>query len=79
MYFSVLYCMDAVVQQLYFKLDLQEGDFSVQCEELTNEGPVELEAWRKDEEGPRGEVTEEPKRCTTQEMEGDFLEGIVSC
>lgn len=50
-----------------------------QHEELTNEELMELEAWRKDEEGPRGEVTEEPKRCTTQEMEGDFLEGIVSC
>ena len=54
MYFTVLYCMDAVVQHLYFKLDLQEGGFSVQCEELTNEDPMELEARRKDEERPRG-------------------------
>ena len=39
--------------------------------------------WRPGERMKRdreeGEVTEEPKRCTTQEMEGDFLEGIVSC
>ena len=53
MYFTVLYCMDTVVQHLYFKLDLQEGGFSVQCEELTNEALMELGAQRKDKETQR--------------------------
>ena len=32
---------------------------------------------KKDQE--EEEATEEPKKFTTQEMEGDFLEGTVSC
>lgn len=39
--------------------------------------------WRPGERMKRdheeGEVTAEPKRCTTQETEGDFLEGTASC
>ncbi|XP_059939309.1 tigger transposable element-derived protein 1-like isoform X2 [Mesoplodon densirostris] len=59
------------------ELDLQEDDFiellAVQHEELTNEDLMELEAQRKDEEGQEEEeVTEEPKRFTTQEMARGF-------
>ena len=60
------------------KLDLQEDNFiellAVQHEELINEELMELEAQRKDKERQEeGEVTEEPKRFTTQEMARDFL------
>ena len=53
------------------QLDLQEDHFIkilvVQHEELTNEDLMELEAQRKDEERQEEEeVTEEPKRFTTQ-------------
>ena len=59
------------------ELDLQEDDFTeflaVQHEELTNEGLMELEAQRKDEERQeKEEVTEEPKRVTMQEMARGF-------
>ena len=59
------------------ELDLQEDDFTellaVQHEELTNEDLMELEAQRKDEERQEEEdVTEEPKRFTTQEMARGF-------
>ncbi|XP_066875983.1 tigger transposable element-derived protein 1-like isoform X3 [Kogia breviceps] len=59
------------------ELDLQEDDFiellAVQHEELTNEDLMELEAQRKDEEGQEEEeVSEEPKRFTTQEMARGF-------
>ena len=56
------------------ELNLQEDDFiellAVQCEELTNEDLMELEAQRKDEEGQEEEEegTEELKRFTTQKM-----------
>ena len=55
------------------EIDLQEDDFikllAVQHEELTNEGLMELEAQKKDEERQEEEeVTEEPKRFTMQEM-----------
>ena len=61
------------------ELDLQEDDFielllAVQHEELTNEDLMELEAQRKDTEKQEEEeeVTEEPKRFTTQEMARGF-------
>ena len=45
----------------------------MQHEELTNADMMELEAWRKDEETQEEEeVTEEPKRFTTQEMARGF-------
>ena len=44
-------------QHLYFKLELQEGQFiellAMQHEELTNEDLMELEAQRKDKERQR--------------------------
>ena len=76
--FCVLYCTVLYrVQYLYFKLDLQKDDFiellAVQHKELTNEDLMELEAQRKDEERQEEEeVTEEPKRFTTQEMAREF-------
>ena len=59
------------------ELDLQEDDFiellAVQHQEHTNEDLMELEAQRKDEERQEEEeVTEEPKRFTTQEMARGF-------
>ena len=49
------------------------GTAAVQHKELTNEDPMELEAQRKDEERQEEEeVTEEPKRFTTQEMARGF-------
>nr|XP_033696891.1 tigger transposable element-derived protein 1-like [Tursiops truncatus] len=55
------------------ELDLQEDDFieflAMQHEELTNEDLMELEAQKKDKERQEEEeVTEEPKRFTTQEL-----------
>ena len=77
--FSVLCCtvLYKVVQYLYFKLDLQEDDFTellaVQHQEHTNEDLTELEAQRKDEERQEEEeVTEDLKRFTTQEMVRGF-------
>ena len=47
---------------------------AVQHEELTNEDLMELGAQKKDEERQEEEeVTEVPKRFTTQEVAGDFL------
>ena len=59
------------------ELDLQEDDFiellAVQHEELTNEDLMDLGAQRKDtEKQEEEEVTEEPKRFTTQEMARGF-------
>ena len=59
------------------ELDLQENDFiellAVQHEALTNEDLMELETQRKDKERQEEEeVTEEPKRFTTQEMARGF-------
>ena len=78
-YFTVQYCIEYsnTVQYRYFKLDLQEDDFielfAVHHEELTNEDLMELEAQRKDQERQEEEeVTEEPKRFTTQEMAREF-------
>ena len=45
---------------------------AVQHEELTNEDLMELEAQRKDRERQEEEVTEKPKRFTTQEMAMGF-------
>ena len=56
------------------ELKLQEDDFTelaVQYKEPTNEELMELEAQRKDKE-KEGEVTEEPKRFTTEEMAQGF-------
>ena len=54
------------------ELDLQEDDLidllALQHEELTNEDLTDLEAQREGEERQEEEVTEEPKRCTMQEM-----------
>ena len=51
-------------QHLYFKLELQEGQFiellAVQHKELINEDLMELEAQRKDKEKQEEEVMEEP-------------------
>lgn len=51
---------------------LPQQVFNVSETGLTNEDLMELEAQQKDEESQEEDVTEEPKRCTTQEMEGDF-------
>ena len=52
-------------QHLYFKLELQEGQFieplAVQHEELTNEELMELEAQRKDKKRQEEGVNEEPE------------------
>ena len=60
------------------ELDLPEDAvtelLAVQHEELTNEDLMELEAQRKaKEQQEEEEVTEELKRFTMQEMQGDFL------
>ena len=59
------------------ELDLQKDDFieflAAQHKELINEDLMELEAQRKDKERQEEEeVTEEPKRFTTQEMARGF-------
>ena len=46
---------------------------AVQHKRLTNEDLMELEVQRKDEERQEEEVTEEPKRFTTQEMAREFF------
>ena len=60
------------------ELDLQEDDFTellaVPHEELTNENLMELEAQRKDKERQEEEeVSEEPKRFTTQAIAREFF------
>ncbi|TEA41092.1 hypothetical protein DBR06_SOUSAS29010005, partial [Sousa chinensis] len=60
--------------ELDLQVDAVTELLAVQHEELTNEDLMELEAQRKAEESQEEEeVTEEPKRFTTQEMKGDFL------
>ena len=63
-------------QHIYFKLELQEGQFiellAMQHEELTNEDLMELEAQRKDKERQEEEVTEEPD-SGCRKWRGNFI------
>ena len=66
----------AVAQYHYFKLRLQEDDFTelvVPYEEHTNEDLLELKAQREDKQRQEEEeVIEEPKRLRLQEMASGF-------